>query len=109
MDRTGHQYHREGSSTLSETPNHHRLAETQRVLHQAWRVAVVCRIHHPPPFTLGLGRAACVGDAKLGLSDYLDRWYRCKRPVDEQRKVIVEAAASPSMLRKTPEDSVFKQ
>jgi hypothetical protein len=50
-----------------------------------------------------------VRDAKVGLSGYLDRWYRCKRPVDEQRKAIVEAAASLSMLRKTPEDSVFKQ
>jgi hypothetical protein len=50
-----------------------------------------------------------VRDAKIGLYDYLDRWYRCKRPVDEQRKAVVEAAASLSMLRKTPEDSMFKQ
>ncbi|KAJ3454567.1 hypothetical protein MRS44_013167 [Fusarium solani] len=50
-----------------------------------------------------------VRDAKIGLSDYLDRWYRCNRPVDEQRKAIAETVASPSVLRKTPEDSVFKQ
>ena len=48
-------------------------------------------------------------DAKIGLSDCLDRWYRCNRPVDEQRKAIAETVASPSVLRKTPEDSVFKQ
>ena len=48
-------------------------------------------------------------DAKIGLSDYLDRWYRCNRPVDEQRKAIAETVASPSVLRKTPEDGVFKQ
>ncbi|KAL9564044.1 hypothetical protein ACKAV7_011818 [Fusarium commune] len=44
-----------------------------------------------------------VRDAKIGLSDYLDRWYRCSRPVDEQQKAIVERAASPIVPRKTSE------
>ncbi|KAJ3454658.1 hypothetical protein MRS44_013258 [Fusarium solani] len=55
------------------------------------------------------GENLAVRDAKIRLSDYLDRWYRCKRPVDEQRKAIAETMASPSVLRKTPKDSVFKQ
>jgi hypothetical protein len=38
-----------------------------------------------------------VRDAKIGLSDYLDRWYCCCRPVDEQQKAIVEIATSPSV------------
>ncbi|EXK25883.1 hypothetical protein FOMG_17497 [Fusarium oxysporum f. sp. melonis 26406] len=50
-----------------------------------------------------------VRDAKIGLSDYLDRWYRCSRPVDEQQKAIVETATSPSVPRKTSEASVFRQ
>ncbi|EGU83980.1 hypothetical protein FOXB_05506 [Fusarium oxysporum f. sp. conglutinans Fo5176] len=50
-----------------------------------------------------------VRDAKIGLSDYLDRWYRCNRPVDEQRGVIIETTASPSVLQRTPVDSIFKQ
>uniref|UniRef100_A0A0C4DIP0 HAT C-terminal dimerisation domain-containing protein n=1 Tax=Fusarium oxysporum (strain Fo5176) TaxID=660025 RepID=A0A0C4DIP0_FUSOF len=50
-----------------------------------------------------------VRDAKIGLSDYLDRWYRCSRPVDEQQKAIVERAASPIVPRKTSEASVFRQ
>ncbi|KAI8402308.1 hypothetical protein FOFC_17615 [Fusarium oxysporum] len=41
-----------------------------------------------------------VRDAKIGLSDYLDR---CNRPVDEQQKAIVETATSPSVPRKTSE------
>jgi hypothetical protein len=50
-----------------------------------------------------------VRDAKIGLSDYLDRWYRCSRPVDEQQKAIVEREASPIVPRKTSEASVFRQ
>jgi hypothetical protein len=52
-----------------------------------------------------------VRDAKMGLSDYLDRWYRCSRPTaaDEQQKAIVETATSPCVPRKIHEDSVFKQ
>ncbi|KNB04833.1 hypothetical protein FOXG_19422 [Fusarium oxysporum f. sp. lycopersici 4287] len=50
-----------------------------------------------------------VKDAKIGLSDYLDRWYRCSRPVDEQQKAIVERAAFPIVPRKTSEASVFRQ
>ncbi|RKK80768.1 hypothetical protein BFJ71_g15816 [Fusarium oxysporum] len=50
-----------------------------------------------------------VRDAKIGLSDYLDRWYRCNRPVDEQRGAIIETTASPSVLQRTPVDSIFKQ
>jgi hypothetical protein len=38
-----------------------------------------------------------VRDAKIGLSDYLDRWYCCSRPVDEQQKAIVDTATSPSV------------
>ncbi|RKK60348.1 hypothetical protein BFJ69_g17231 [Fusarium oxysporum] len=48
-------------------------------------------------------------DAKNGLSDYLDRWYRCNRPVDEQRGAIVETTASPSIPQRTPVDSMLKQ
>ncbi|KAJ0122841.1 hypothetical protein HZ326_31574, partial [Fusarium oxysporum f. sp. albedinis] len=50
-----------------------------------------------------------VRDAKIGPSDYLDRWYRCSRPVDEQQEAIVETATSPSVPRKTSEASVFRQ
>jgi hypothetical protein len=50
-----------------------------------------------------------VRDAKLGLSEYLDRWYRCKGPVDEQRKAIVEATSCLSVPQKTPADSAFKR
>ncbi|KAH7117476.1 hypothetical protein EDB81DRAFT_892342 [Dactylonectria macrodidyma] len=47
----------------------------------------------------------------MGLSDYLDRWYRCSQPTatDEQQKAIVETATSSCVLHKTHEDSVFKQ
>ncbi|PNP53253.1 hypothetical protein FNYG_15776 [Fusarium nygamai] len=48
-------------------------------------------------------------DAKIGLSDYLDHWYRCNRPVDEQRGAIIETTASPSVPQRTPVDSMFKQ
>jgi hypothetical protein len=50
-----------------------------------------------------------VRDAKIGLSNYLDRWYRCNRPVDEQQKAIAETVTSPSVPRKTSQASVFKQ
>ncbi|KAJ3453164.1 hypothetical protein MRS44_018819 [Fusarium solani] len=50
-----------------------------------------------------------VRDAKIGLSDYLDRWYRCDGPVDEQQKATVETAAPPSVPGKTSKGSVFKQ
>ncbi|KAL7755481.1 hypothetical protein ACKLNR_014579 [Fusarium oxysporum f. sp. zingiberi] len=50
-----------------------------------------------------------VRDAKIGLSDYLDRWYRCNRPVDERQKMIMDTSTSLSVLRKTTEASVFKQ
>ncbi|KAH7459261.1 hypothetical protein FOMA001_g20088 [Fusarium oxysporum f. sp. matthiolae] len=50
-----------------------------------------------------------VRDAKIGLSDYLDRWYRCSRPVDKQQKAIVETATSLSVPRKTSKPSVFRQ
>jgi hypothetical protein len=50
-----------------------------------------------------------VRDAKIGLSDYLDRWYRCNRPVDERQKMIIDTSTSLSVLRKTTEASVFKQ
>ncbi|KAF5261576.1 hypothetical protein FOXYS1_7734 [Fusarium oxysporum] len=50
-----------------------------------------------------------VRDAKIGLSDYLDRWYRCSRPVDEQQKAIVETVTFPIVPRKTSEASVFRQ
>ena len=50
-----------------------------------------------------------VRDAKIGLSDYLDRWYRCNGPVDEQQKAIVETAAPPSVPPKISKGSVFKQ
>ncbi|ENH63582.1 Putative AC transposase, partial [Fusarium oxysporum f. sp. cubense race 1] len=50
-----------------------------------------------------------VRDAKIGLSDYLDRWYRCSRPVDERQKMIMDTSTSLSILRKTTEASVFKQ
>jgi hypothetical protein len=50
-----------------------------------------------------------VRDAKIGLSDYLDRWYRCNRPVDEQRGAVVETTASPSVPQRIPVDSMFKR
>uniref|UniRef100_A0A0D2XRV7 HAT C-terminal dimerisation domain-containing protein n=1 Tax=Fusarium oxysporum (strain Fo5176) TaxID=660025 RepID=A0A0D2XRV7_FUSOF len=50
-----------------------------------------------------------VRDAKIGLSDYLDRWYHCNRPVDEQQKMIMDTSTSLSVPRTTTEVSVFKQ
>jgi hypothetical protein len=50
-----------------------------------------------------------VRDAKIGLSDYLDRWYRCNPPLDEQQKMITDTSTSLSVSRKTTEASVFKQ
>jgi hypothetical protein len=48
-------------------------------------------------------------DAKDGLSDYLDRWYRCNRSVNEQRGAIVKTTASPSVPQRTPVNSMLKQ
>ncbi|KAL6405787.1 hypothetical protein AUP68_10926 [Ilyonectria robusta] len=47
-----------------------------------------------------------VRDAKMGLSDYLDRWYNCSWPTaaDEQQKANVETATSSCVPRKTHED-----
>jgi hypothetical protein len=50
-----------------------------------------------------------VRDAKIGLSDYLDRWYRCNRSVDEQRGAIVETTASPRVPQRTRVNSMLKQ
>ncbi|KAH7459919.1 hypothetical protein FOMA001_g19772 [Fusarium oxysporum f. sp. matthiolae] len=47
-------------------------------------------------------------DAKDGLSDYLDRWYRCNRSVNEQRGAIVKTTASPSVPQRTPVNSMLK-
>jgi hypothetical protein len=49
------------------------------------------------------------GDDKDGLSDYLDRWYRCNRSVDEQRGAIVKTTASPSVPQRTPVNSILKE
>ncbi|KAF5264182.1 hypothetical protein FOXYS1_5039 [Fusarium oxysporum] len=48
-------------------------------------------------------------DAKIGLFDYLDRWYHYNRSVDEQRGAIVETTASPNVPQRTPVNSMFKQ
>ncbi|KAH7142280.1 hypothetical protein DER46DRAFT_581692 [Fusarium sp. MPI-SDFR-AT-0072] len=48
-----------------------------------------------------------VRDAKIGLSDYLNRWYRCSRPVDERQKMIMDTSTSLSVLRKTTEASMI--
>ncbi|ENH63556.1 hypothetical protein FOC1_g10000055, partial [Fusarium oxysporum f. sp. cubense race 1] len=45
----------------------------------------------------------------IGLSDYLDRWYRCNPPLDEQQKMITDTSTSLSVPRKTTEASLFKQ
>uniref|UniRef100_A0A0D2XSY6 HAT C-terminal dimerisation domain-containing protein n=1 Tax=Fusarium oxysporum (strain Fo5176) TaxID=660025 RepID=A0A0D2XSY6_FUSOF len=55
------------------------------------------------------GQLLWVRDAKIGLSDYLDRWYHCNRPVDEQQKMIMDTSTSLSVPRTTTEVSVFKQ
>ncbi|KAH7142382.1 hypothetical protein DER46DRAFT_630986 [Fusarium sp. MPI-SDFR-AT-0072] len=47
-------------------------------------------------------------DAKDGLSDYLNRWYRCNRSVDEQRGAIFEATASPRVPQRTRVNSMLK-
>ncbi|KAG7404356.1 hypothetical protein Forpe1208_v015868 [Fusarium oxysporum f. sp. rapae] len=50
-----------------------------------------------------------VRDAKDGLPDYLDSWYRCNRSVDEQRGAIVETTVSLSVPQRTPVNSMLKQ
>lgn len=52
-----------------------------------------------------------VRDAKIGLSDYLDCWYLCRRAeaTDEQQKPMVETAVTSCVTQRTREDSVFKQ
>ncbi|KFA53231.1 hypothetical protein S40293_10168, partial [Stachybotrys chartarum IBT 40293] len=52
-----------------------------------------------------------VRDAKMSLSDYLNRWYGYSRltATDGQQKATVETMASSCMPRKTHEDSEFKQ
>ncbi|KAF5597261.1 hypothetical protein FPCIR_3688 [Fusarium pseudocircinatum] len=50
-----------------------------------------------------------VRDAKIGLSDYLDRWYCCNQPVERQQKMITDTSTSLSVPGKTTEASVFKQ
>ncbi|KAI3571696.1 hypothetical protein IWW34DRAFT_638831 [Fusarium oxysporum f. sp. albedinis] len=47
-------------------------------------------------------------DAKDGLSDYLDRWYRCNWSVNEQRGAIVKTTASPSVPQRTTVNSMLK-
>ena len=78
---------------LSETLHHHRLAELNEYYTKLGESPLFAAsiILHP---SLGMSylevnwaseeQLVWVRDAKIGLSDYLDRWYCCNRPVPLQ-------------------------